>query len=86
MKIAPSILASDLADLASGTLFASASEVEAAVFRTTRAVLDRGTLTGDEFSDAVAVLGEDGLFELVTIVGWYTMVAWQMAVFDVQPS
>ncbi|MFI6072127.1 carboxymuconolactone decarboxylase family protein [Actinoplanes sp. NPDC051343] len=76
----------DLAALASGSLFASASDLEAAVFRTAVAVLDRGTLTDEEFRSAAGVLGEGGLFELVTIVGWYTMVAWQLAVFDVRPS
>jgi len=76
----------DLAALADGSLFPSASEIEAAVFRTTVAVLAHGTLTDDEFAAAAAVLGEGGLFELVTIVGWYTMVAWQLAVFDVRPS
>jgi 4-carboxymuconolactone decarboxylase len=76
----------DLAALFEGTLFPSASDVETAVFRTTRLVLDHGTLTDEEFRVAVGVLGEGGLFELVTIVGWYTMVAWQLAVFDVRPS
>jgi len=76
----------DLAALADGSLPSSASDVEAAVFRTTRALLATGTLTEEEFAGAVAVLGEGGLFELVTIAGWYTMVAWQLAVFDVRPS
>jgi alkylhydroperoxidase family enzyme len=76
----------DLAALADGLLPPSASETEAAVFRTTRAVLAHGTLTGEEFTSAAGVLGEAALFELVTIVGWYTMVAWQLAVFDVRPS
>jgi hypothetical protein len=83
---AAGLSSSDLQSLADGILFSSASEIEAAVFRTTRLVLDRGTLTDDEFRAAAGVLGEDGLFELVTIVGWYTMVAWQLAVFDVRPS
>jgi hypothetical protein len=61
------------------------SDVEACVFRTTLRILDRGTLGDDEFRDAAGVLGEAGLFELVTIVGYYTMVALQLAVFDVQP-
>jgi 4-carboxymuconolactone decarboxylase len=76
----------DLDALANGALPATASVVEAAVFRTTLAVLDRGTLTDEEFAATRDVLGEAALFELVTIVGWYNMVAWQMAVFDVQPS
>jgi alkylhydroperoxidase family enzyme len=76
----------DLDALASGDLFPSASDVEDAVFRTTLLVLARGTLAEEEFSSAVGVLGEGGLFELVTILGWYNMIAWQMAVFDVRPA
>jgi alkylhydroperoxidase family enzyme len=62
------------------------SDVEQQTFRITRAVLDRGTLDETEFRDAAAVLGEAGLLELVTIVGYYNLVAWQLAVFDVRPS
>jgi alkylhydroperoxidase family enzyme len=75
----------DLAALADGAEPAGMSEVEACVLRTTRRILDHGTLTDDEFRDAAGVLDEAGLFELVTIVGWYNLVAWQLAVFDVQP-
>ncbi|MET7399136.1 carboxymuconolactone decarboxylase family protein [Dactylosporangium sp. NPDC005572] len=75
----------DLAALADDRDPAGLSEVEACVLRTTRSVLARGTLDDGEFRDAAAVLGEAGLFELVTILGYYTMVAWQLAVFDVQP-
>ncbi|WP_432989415.1 carboxymuconolactone decarboxylase family protein [Dactylosporangium sp. CA-233914] len=75
----------DLAALADGKEPAALSEVEWRVLRTTRLILDRGTLNDEQFRDAAGVLGEAGLFELVTIVGYYTMVAWQLAVFDVQP-
>ncbi|MGI5149756.1 carboxymuconolactone decarboxylase family protein [Plantactinospora sp. CA-294935] len=76
----------DLAALADNREPADMSDVEGCVFRTTRAVLDRGTLDDDEFRDAAGLLGEPGLLELVTIVGYYNMVAWQLAVFDVQPA
>ncbi|WP_422768704.1 carboxymuconolactone decarboxylase family protein [Plantactinospora sp. WMMC1484] len=75
----------DLAALAGGREPAGLSEVETCVLRTTRAVLARGTLDEQEFREAVGRLGEPGLLELVTIVGYYNMVAWQLAVFDVQP-
>ncbi|MFG1603077.1 carboxymuconolactone decarboxylase family protein [Actinoplanes sp. NPDC049265] len=75
----------DLAALADGKEPTGLSDVEACMFRATRAVLDRGTLDDDEYADAAATLGEPGLLELVTIVGYYNMVAWQLAVFDVQP-
>jgi alkylhydroperoxidase family enzyme len=77
---------SDLAALGGNKEPAGMSDVEACVYRTTRRILDRGTLDDDEFRDAAGVLGEAGLLELVTIVGYYNMVAWQLAVFDVQPA
>ncbi|MBM2614853.1 carboxymuconolactone decarboxylase family protein [Actinoplanes sp. LDG1-06] len=75
----------DLAALADGKDPADLTEVESAVLRSTRAILDHGTLDETEFREASGVLTEAGLFELVTIVGYYTMVALQLAVFDVRP-
>lgn len=75
----------DLAALARAEEPAAMSDVEECVFRTTRRILDHGTLDDGEFREAAEVLGEAGLFELVTIVGYYTMVALQLAVFDVRP-
>ena len=75
----------DLAALAQTTEPAGLSDVETCVFRATVAILGRGTLDDDEYRHAAGLLGADGLLELVTIVGYYTMVAWQLAVFDVQP-
>ncbi len=83
--LAAGLTEADLAALAGAKEPAGMSDVEACVFRTTLRILDRGTLGDDEFRDAAGVLGEAGLFELVTIVGYYTMVALQLAVFDVQP-
>jgi 4-carboxymuconolactone decarboxylase len=76
----------DLAALADGGGPAGMSDVEDCVLRTTRRILDHGTLSDDEFREAAGVLSEGGLFELVTIVGWYNLVAWQLAVFDVRPA
>ncbi len=75
----------DLAALADSKEPAGVSDMESCVFHTTQRILDRGTLDGDEFREAAGVLGEPGLLELVTIVGYYNMVAWQLAVFDIQP-
>jgi alkylhydroperoxidase family enzyme len=58
---------------------------ERAVRAATRAMLRAGTLTDDEFAAAVAVLGRAGLFELVVLVGYYQLVATQLAVFGVEP-
>lgn len=75
----------DLAALSTSDQPAGLSDVEAVVFRTTLSILGHGTLTDDEYRDAAGQLGADGLLELVTIVGYYNMVAWQLAVFDIQP-
>jgi alkylhydroperoxidase family enzyme len=83
---AAGLAVADLAALADNKEPAGMSDVEACIFRTTRRILDRGTLDDDEFRGATGVLGEAGLLELVTILGYYTMVAWQLAVFDVRPA
>lgn len=83
--LAAGLTEADLAALAGGKEPARMSDVEACAFHATRRMLDRGTLDDGEFRDAVAVLGAAGLFELVTIVGYYRMVALQLAVFDVRP-
>ncbi|MFG1927185.1 carboxymuconolactone decarboxylase family protein [Cryptosporangium sp. NPDC048952] len=75
----------DLTALSEGTEPAEATEVESCVFRTTASMLRNRTLTDDEFRDATTVLGAPGLLELTTIVGYYNLVALQLAVFDVQP-
>jgi 4-carboxymuconolactone decarboxylase len=66
-----------------GPAFSDAAE--RAVQTATRAMLRAGTLTDEEFADAVAVLGRAGLFELVVLVGYYQLVATQLAVFGVEP-
>lgn len=66
-----------------GPSFADATE--RAVQTATRAMLRTGTLTDDEYAEAIAVLGKDKLFELVVLVGYYQLVATQLAVFGVEP-
>ncbi|MFI5913294.1 carboxymuconolactone decarboxylase family protein [Dactylosporangium sp. NPDC051541] len=75
----------DLTALAENREPAGLSDVEVCCFRVTRRVLEHGTLDDTDFADAAGVLTEAGLLELVTIVGYYNMVAWQLAVFDVRP-
>ncbi len=58
---------------------------ERAVHAATRAMLRTGTLTDAEFAAAVTALGTSGLFELVVLVGYYQLVATQLAVFGVLP-
>ncbi|EXG81650.1 carboxymuconolactone decarboxylase family protein [Cryptosporangium arvum] len=75
----------DLTALSEGREPAGATDVESGVFRATTSMLATGTLTDDEFRDATGVLGAPGLLELTTIVGYYNLVALQLAVFDVRP-
>jgi 4-carboxymuconolactone decarboxylase len=58
---------------------------EQAVYEVTRAVLAAGTLDTQEFEKYAAVLSVPHLFELVTLIGYYLMLATQLAVFDIQP-
>jgi 4-carboxymuconolactone decarboxylase len=48
---------------------------EAAIARTTRRLLDRGSLTDTEYADAVETLGPARLFELTALVGFYRLIA-----------
>jgi len=58
-----------------------ADPVERAVLGTTVALIRHGTLSDEEYADAAAVVGERGLFELTTLVGYYAMLAIQLRVF-----
>jgi 4-carboxymuconolactone decarboxylase len=56
---------------------------EAVVARTVAALLIRGDLDDAQFLDAVEHLGTEGLFELLTLVGYYSTLALQLRVFRV---
>jgi 4-carboxymuconolactone decarboxylase len=58
---------------------------ERAVHETTLLLLRTGGLGDDAYARAVTALGADGLFEVTVIVGWYGLLATQLAVFDVRP-
>lgn len=59
------------------------SDEEAAVFAATLPLLDRKALDDTEYAAAVAVLGDRKLFELVSLVGYYDMIATQLNVYRV---
>jgi 4-carboxymuconolactone decarboxylase len=61
------------------------TDEEQAVYEVTRAVLATGTLTAQDYEKYAAVLSVPHLFELVTLIGYYLMLATQLAVFDIQP-
>ena len=58
---------------------------ERVVAETTRALATRGDLDDAEYQRAVTAVGPEGLFELLTLVGYYAMLALQLRVFRVGP-
>jgi alkylhydroperoxidase family enzyme len=68
---------------APGPDFANADERVAQA--TARALIANGTLDDTGYAEAVDVLGERGLFEVIVLVGYYMMVATQLATFGVEP-
>jgi hypothetical protein len=56
---------------------------EAVVARTAAALAAHGDLDDAEYCEAAAELGPDGLFELLTLVGYYATLALQLRVFRV---
>ncbi len=70
-----------LAAVSSGGLPDLADEESVAV-RTARALLDGTGLDDRDFARARNAFGLDGLYELTTLVGYYSMLASQLRVFD----
>ncbi len=60
-----------------------ADPAERAAVRAARALVRAGDLDDEEYASAVAELGEAGVFELTTLVGYYAMLALQLRVFRV---
>ena len=56
---------------------------ESVVARTAASLVVRGDLDDDEYSEAVDCIGPAGLFELLTLVGYYATLALQLRVFRV---
>jgi alkylhydroperoxidase family enzyme len=57
--------------------------VDDMVVAVTRSILDSGDVADDLYTDAVAVLGEVQLVELVTLVGYYRLLSSLLRVFRV---
>lgn len=83
--LAAGLSPADLDALAAGQPPALADDTERAAYAATREILADGTLSHDSYRAAVTVLTERGLFEVVALIGWYSMLAVQLAVFGVQP-
>jgi 4-carboxymuconolactone decarboxylase len=56
---------------------------ELVVAETTARLVGEGDLSDDQYAQAVDVLGEAGLFELLTLVGYYGALGLQLRVFRV---
>lgn len=71
----------ELDSLRSGVLPEVTDPDETAALRTTASLLRSGNLDDDEYRTAVSAIGERGLFELTTLVGYYSTLALQLRVF-----
>jgi 4-carboxymuconolactone decarboxylase len=56
---------------------------EACVLSASRALLEEGDLSDDAYAETVKVLGEAGVVELSTVIGYYSMIALQLRLFRV---
>uniref|UniRef100_UPI0035C94508 carboxymuconolactone decarboxylase family protein n=1 Tax=uncultured Amnibacterium sp. TaxID=1631851 RepID=UPI0035C94508 len=72
----------DLAALRDGEVPSSADDAERARLEVVQALL-RGDLTDAEWSRLAPAVGEQELFELTTLVGYYATLALQLRVFRV---
>jgi 4-carboxymuconolactone decarboxylase len=73
----------ELAAVRAGEEPSLADPAERAAVRVARALVQAGDLDDGEYAGAVAQLGEDGVFELTTLVGYYATLALQLRVFRV---
>lgn len=72
----------EMAAIRAGTAPPMADAETAAVVRTTSRLLTNRALTDADYAEFVDVLGPARLFELVTLVGYYELLALLMHVFD----
>jgi 4-carboxymuconolactone decarboxylase len=73
----------DLAALRAGHEPDLPDAVEHAVVRAAWALTRTGDLTEEQYTEAVHCLGQAGIFELTTLVGYYATLALQLRVFQV---
>ncbi len=59
--------------------------VERTVWRTTVRLLETGDLDDAAYDEAIGALGERGLIELMTYIGFYRMIALPLRVFRISP-
>lgn len=69
--------------IAGGGPLAAASEVEALIVGSVREILTSGRLGDERYALLVAEFGEAGTVDIVTIIGYYTMVSFNLNVFEI---
>lgn len=77
------LTAAELAALRTGEFGALVDPAELMVARTVSALATRGDLTDEEYADVRDTLGVRMLFELTTLVGYYSTLALQLRTFRV---
>jgi 4-carboxymuconolactone decarboxylase len=80
---AAGVTEADLAAVRSGRFAELDDPAERAVATLAHALVTRSDLTDEEYEAGCQALGEDGLFELTTLVGYYATLALQLRVFRV---
>jgi 4-carboxymuconolactone decarboxylase len=76
--------AATVEEIATGTVASQTAGAELSlVNQIAREVLAAGSLSDESYSTAVEVLGESGLMEVVSLVGYYTLVSLTLNVFTV---
>jgi 4-carboxymuconolactone decarboxylase len=77
------LTAAEIAALRAGGPTPLTDDEEAAVLSATRLLVRTGDLTESEYTTATKLLTPSKLFELCTLVGYYSLLAMQMRVFGV---
>lgn len=73
----------DLAALAKGVAPPSADHYERTVVQLVTQLMDQHDLADEDYDVGVSVLGEEGVFEVNALVGYYTLLATQLRIFRV---
>ncbi|MBQ0826535.1 carboxymuconolactone decarboxylase family protein [Streptomyces tagetis] len=77
--------AEETEELCAGRTPASAGPEERCTHRVARTLLADGRLDDASHAEALAVLGPKGLFEAVTLTGFYTLLAYQLGAYAIVP-
>jgi len=75
----------EIESILDGTIDGFDDPIEDAAFALARRLLTGGELRDEHFDSALATLGRPTVFDVVTLVGYYRMIAMQLRAFDIQP-